>query len=255
MWLDRPKAGQAPLCYAGASVAAVAIGSYMYYTSRPEPSVSVSSSTPISEVKKDLVMKVSPKDKLKPKGLKGISDQQIEYHFETHYKGYVNKISEIWEKQQTVDLGKANQNYSDYRELKVEESFNWMGVVLHELYFENIKDGQGTKPTENLTKMIEETFGSFDKWKADFKACGIALRGWAILVYDLSSKRLINNGLDAHNVYGFLNAVPLLILDVYEHAYYTDQGPKRAPYIDAFFENVNWDIVNKRLNAAMKSST
>lgn len=200
-------------------------------------------------------MKISPKDQLKPKSLKGISDQQIEYHFETHYKGYVNKVNEIWEKQQTVDLSKANQNYSDYRELKVEESFNWMGVVLHELYFENIKDGQGTQLGSNLNKMIEESFGSFDKWKADFKACGIALRGWAVLVYDLSSKRLMNNGLDAHNVYGFLNAAPLLVLDVYEHAYYADQGPKRAPYIDAFFENVNWDVVNKRLNAALKSST
>ena len=206
-------------------------------------------------MKKGLVTKVGPKDKLKPKGLKGISDQQIDYHFETHYKGYVNKINEIWEKQQTVDRSKANQNYSDYRELKIEESFNWMGAVLHELYFENIKNGQGTKPGTKLTKMIEESFGSLDRWKEDFKACGIALRGWAVLVYDVSSKRFINNGLDAHNVYGFLNAIPLLVLDVYEHAYYADQGPKRAPYIDAFFENVNWEVVNKRLDSALKASS
>lgn len=206
------------------------------------------------EVKRGLAMKISPKDQLKPRGLKGISDQQVEYHFETHYKGYVNKINEVWEKLQTADRAKANQNYSEYRALKVEESFNWMGVVLHELYFENIKDGQGTQLGAKLTKMIEESFGSFDKWREDFKACGIALRGWSILVYDLSSRRLVNNGLDAHNVYGFLNAIPLLVLDVYEHAYYVDQGPKRAPYIDAFFENVNWDVVNKRLDAALRAS-
>jgi len=202
-----------------------------------------------------LVTKISPKDQLKPKGLKDISDQQIVYHFETHYKGYVNKINEIWERQQTADRSKANQNYSDYRELKVEESFNWMGVVLHELYFENIKDGQGTKPGIKLSKMIEESFGSLDRWKEDFKACGMALRGWAVLVYDILGKRLITNGLDAHNVYGFLNAIPLLVLDVYEHAYYTDQGPKRAPYIDAFFENVNWEVVNRRLDSALKASS
>ncbi|MCJ7760517.1 superoxide dismutase [Candidatus Bathyarchaeota archaeon] len=200
-------------------------------------------------------MKITPKDQIKPKGLKGISDQQLEYHFETHYKGYVNKINEIWDKQQTTDRSKANQNFSDFRELKVEESFNWMGAVLHELYFENIKDGQGTQRETKLNQMIEESFGSFEKWKEDFKACGVALRGWAILVYDLSSNRLMNNGLDAHNSYGFLNAIPLLVLDVYEHAYYTDYGPKRVSYIDAFFENINWNVVNGRLATALKSAS
>lgn len=197
--------------------------------------------------------KLSPKDYLKPKGLKGISDQQLEYHFETHYKGYVAKVNEVWDRLQTVDRSKANQNFSDYRALKVEESFNYMGVVLHEFYFENIKDGMGTKPSAKLMQHIEKNFGSFEKWKEDLKACGIALRGWAILVYDLSNGKLINNGLDAHNVYGLLNALPLLVLDVYEHAYYADQGPKRPPYIDAFFENINWNVVNKRFEAAIQT--
>jgi Fe-Mn family superoxide dismutase len=197
--------------------------------------------------------KVTPKEQLKPTSLRGISDQQLAYHFETHYKGYVAKINEVWERMQVVDRSKANQNFSDYRALKVEESFNYMGVVLHELYFENIKDGKNTAPSARLMEHINKSFGSFDKWKEDFKACGIALRGWAVLVYDLTSGRLINNGLDAHNVYGLLNTMPLLVLDVYEHAYYTDQGPKRSPYIDAFFENVNWNIVNKRFETAVKA--
>jgi len=200
-----------------------------------------------------LSTEVSPRDELKPKGLVGISDRQIEYHFETHYKGYVAKINEIWERMQAADRSKANQNFSDYRALKVEESFNWMGVVLHEHYFENIKDGKGTTPSARLMEHINKNFGSFEKWREDFKACGIALRGWAVLVYDLTSGKLINNGLDAHNVYGLLNAMPLLVLDVYEHAYYADQGPKRPPYIDAFFENVNWNVVNKRFEAALRA--
>lgn len=201
-----------------------------------------------------MVTKLIPKDHLKPKSLKGISDKQLDYHFETHYKGYVAKLNEIWERLESVDRTKANQNFSDYRALKVEESFNYMGVVLHELYFENLKGGEGTKPSQQLKEQLEKNFGSLDKWKEDLKACGLALRGWAILVYDLSNGRLINNGLDAHNLYGLLNTMPLLVLDVYEHAYYIDQGPKRAPYIDAFFENINWNVVNKRLENALRLS-
>jgi Fe-Mn family superoxide dismutase len=74
-----------------------------------------------------------------------------------------------------------------------------------------------------------------------------------VLVFDLSTGRLINNGLDAHNVYTLTNTIPLLVLDVYEHAYYADYGPKRAPYMDAFFENINWDAVNKRLDKALRA--
>jgi Fe-Mn family superoxide dismutase len=197
--------------------------------------------------------KVTTKEELKPRGLMGISDRQIDFHFDTHYKGYVTKLNEVLEKLETADRGKANQNYSEYRALKVEETFNHMGVLLHELYFENLKDGKGTKPGAKLVEQIEKNFGSFERWKEDFKACGMALRGWAVLVLDLGTGRLINNGLDAHNVYALMNAIPLLVLDVYEHAYYVDYGPKRAPYIDAFLENVNWDVVNKRLEKASRA--
>ena len=197
--------------------------------------------------------KIAPKEELKPRGLAGISDKQIDFHFDTHYKGYVNKLNEVLEKLETADRSKANQNYSEYRALKVDETFNHMGVVLHELYFENLKDGKGTKPGERLTELINKNFGSMEKWKEDFKACGIALRGWAVLVLDLSTGRLINNGLDAHNVYTLTNAIPLLVLDVYEHAYYVDYGPKRAPYIDAFLENANWNVANKRLEKGLRA--
>ena len=199
-----------------------------------------------------MAYQVNSKDKVKPKGLKGISDAQVEPHFEKHYKGYVKKINEVWTKLDTVDRSQANQNFSDFRALKVEESFNWMGVVLHELYFENLSN-KGGKVSGAIKKAIEKNFGSFEKWKEDFIATGLALRGWSVLVLDLSSGRLINNGLDAHNVYGFMNAIPVLVLDVYEHAYYIDQGPDRKKYIDAFFENINWDVVNKRFEKATKA--
>jgi len=197
--------------------------------------------------------KITPKEELKPRGLAGISDKQIDFHFDTHYKGYVTKLNEVLEKLENADRSKAHQNYSEYRALKVEETFNHMGVVLHELYFENLKDGKGTEPNTKLMEQIGKNFGSFERWKEDFKACGMALRGWAVLVFDLSTGWLINNGLDAHNVYTLTNTVPLLVLDVYEHAYYVDYGPKRAPYIDAFFENTNWDAANKRLDRALRA--
>lgn len=196
--------------------------------------------------------RVTPKEELKPRGLTGISDKQIDFHFDIHYKGYVTKLNEVLEKLENADRSKANQNYSEYRTLKVEETFNRMGVVLHELYFENLKDGKGTEPSAKLVGQIEKNFGSFERWKEDFKACGMALRGWALLVFDLSSGNLINNGLDAHNVYTLTNTIPLLVLDVYEHAYYADYGPKRASYIDAFFENINWNVVNGRLDRALR---
>ncbi|EQD58511.1 superoxide dismutase, partial [mine drainage metagenome] len=79
------------------------------------------------------------KDGLKPKDLDGISNQQIDYHFETHYKGYVNRLNEIWEKLLSTDRSKANQNYSEFRELKLEETFNYDGALLHELYFGNLQ--------------------------------------------------------------------------------------------------------------------
>jgi Fe-Mn family superoxide dismutase len=94
--------------------------------------------------------KITPNEELKPRGLVGISDKQIDFHFDTHYKGYVTKLNEVLEKLENADRSKAHQNYSEYRAMKVEETFNHMGVVLHELYFENLKDGKGTEPSVKL---------------------------------------------------------------------------------------------------------
>lgn len=191
------------------------------------------------------------KDKFKPKGLDGISDQQIEYHFETHYKGYVNKLNEVWEKLSTADRAKANQNYSEFRELKLEETFNFDGALLHELYFDNMSKDHGQIP-ENLKKHLEKDFGSYEKWVEDFKATGVGFRGWSLLVFDLNTGKLRNIGADVHNTNGIWNAIVVMALDVYEHAYYTDYGPKRAPYLDAFMKNVNWPAVAKRYEKATK---
>lgn len=191
------------------------------------------------------------KDKYKPKGLEGISDQQIEYHFETHYKGYVKKLNEIWGKLPSVDRGSANQNYSDLRSLKFEETFNFDGALLHEIYFGGLTHEHGQVP-ESFKNAVAKDFGSYEKWVEDFKATGVAFRGWSLLVFDLNTGKLRNIGADAHNTNGIWNAIVVLALDVYEHAYYVDYGAKRPPYLDAFMKNVKWSEVVERLEKAKK---
>jgi superoxide dismutase, Fe-Mn family len=185
--------------------------------------------------------------------LNGISENQIRQHY-TLYEGYVNKTNELWGKLETVDKSKANQTYSDLREAKVELSFAWDGVILHELYFENLGGGGGD-PTEEVRKALEDSFDSYDKWVEDFKASGISARGWVITSYDPKVGKIFNYIADSHNSYGIWNAVPLLILDTYEHAYLIDFGVKRPPYIDAFMNNIDWQVVAKRLSDAQKRAS
>jgi len=179
----------------------------------------------------------------------GISRRQIEEHY-TLYQGYVNKTNEIRSKLETVDRSKANQTFSDLRELKVELSFAWNGVKLHELYFENL-GGKGGEPPEKVMQLIQSSFGSFESYIEDLKASGIAARGWVVTALDEDGK-LYNYVADAHNMYGIWNAVPLVVMDTYEHAYVIDYGVKRPPYIDAFLKNLSWDPVLERLNKARR---
>ncbi len=178
----------------------------------------------------------------------GISRNQIEQHY-TLYQGYVNKVNEIRGKLESADRAAANQTYSDIRELKVELSFALDGVKLHDAYFNNL-GGKGGPASGKAGELIGRDFGSFDAWQADLKASGTSARGWVIMAYDLDDHKLSNFIADDHNTYGIWNAVPILVLDTYEHAYMIDYGVKRPPYIDAFLRNIDWDEVNRRLQVA-----
>jgi superoxide dismutase, Fe-Mn family len=175
--------------------------------------------------------------------LVGISSRQIEEHY-TLYEAYVKKTNDILSMIPGIDRSKANQNYSDFRELKVELSYTLDGVKLHEAYFGNL--GAAGQPSAKLQQMIMDSYRSMDEWEADFRASGTSARGWAICAFDFDSDKLYNYIADDHNTYGIWNAMPLLVLDTYEHAYAIDYGVKRPPYIDAFVRNINWDEVNKR---------
>ncbi|MCL4371644.1 MAG: Fe-Mn family superoxide dismutase [Chloroflexi bacterium] len=177
----------------------------------------------------------------------GISKRQIEEHY-TLYQGYVNKTNEVRSKLESADRSKANQTFSDLRELKVELSFAWNGVKLHELYFENL-GGKGGQPAGKVLAALEANFGSFDKYIEDLKASGIAARGWVVTALDEDGK-IYNYVADSHNSYGIWKATPLVVLDTYEHAYVIDYGVKRPPYIDAFLKNLSWEPVAERLGKA-----
>lgn len=177
------------------------------------------------------------------KTLEGLSEKQLKEHHDVLYVGYVKKWNEIQEKLRSVDRSSANATYSDYGEMKREETFALNGVKLHEGYFENMV-AEGNPPAGNIKEMIERDFGSYEKWMEDFKALGIAARGWAILAYDLDEQRLYNYLCDSHNQGGVWNSVALLIMDVYEHAYFIDFATARKAYIDVFFKNIDWNFVN-----------
>ena len=174
--------------------------------------------------------------------LDGISRETVEAHYKL-YQGYVNKRNEILGKLSDVDLSTANQVYSDVRSLKVDLTFAIGGIKNHEVYFEHL-GGTGGDPAGVFGELVRRDFGSVENWKADLKATGLAGRGWAWTAYDFDEGRLFNYIGDAQNSFPVWNASPLVALDVYEHAYFIDYGTDRASYIDAFFNNLDYDVVN-----------
>jgi superoxide dismutase, Fe-Mn family len=174
--------------------------------------------------------------------LDGISRETIEAHYKL-YQGYVNKRNEILGKLDGVDLSSANQVYSDLRALKVDLTFAIGGIKNHEIYFEHL-GGNGGEPVGIFSDLVKRDFGSVDAWKADLKATGLAGRGWAWTAYDWDEGRLFNYIGDAQNTFAVWNATALVALDVYEHAYFIDFGTDRAAYIDKFFDNLDYDVVN-----------
>ncbi len=184
---------------------------------------------------------------LKYKKLEGLSERQLSEHHDVLYAGYVKKYNEIVEKLKTVDLESVNGTYSDLRELQLEKTFALNGIKLHEYYFENMTD----KPSNcegPIKQLIEQRWGSYEKWAAEFAAMGVAARGWVVLSIDLDNPPGLDNILcDMHNQGGVWNSGSLLVMDVYEHAYFLDYATARKDYIAAFMKCIDWQAVNDRI--------
>jgi superoxide dismutase, Fe-Mn family len=174
--------------------------------------------------------------------LDGISRASVEAHYKL-YEGYVNKRNEILRKLAEVDTSAANQVYSDFRGLKVDLTFAIGGIKNHEVYFEHLGGGGGD-PDGAIAGLVERDFGSVEAWRSDLKATGMAARGWAWTAFDWDEERLFNYIGDAQNTFAIWNATPLVALDVYEHAYFLDYQTDRSSYIDAFFNNLDWGVIN-----------
>lgn len=185
-----------------------------------------------------------PKNFDSKKKLEGISERTMTEHIKL-YEGYVKKTNEIMEKLKSVDKGAANATYSELRALKVELSFAYDAMVNHEIYFGHL-GGDGKEPQGKFAEDIEKNFGSFQNFKADMKATGLAARGWVWLAYNWDTKTLFNYLGDSHNTYLIWNSSILVCLDVFEHAYWADFGTARASYIDAFFNNMDWKLIEKK---------
>jgi Fe-Mn family superoxide dismutase len=200
------------------------------------------------------------KNTYKPKqfdlsGLNGISDKTLELHFKL-YEGYVKETNNLTERiSEFLKDGKVDQDEMPaYSELTRRLGFEYNGMVLHEYYFGNMKRHGAGDPAKdsNFTKAAEESFGSYKVWKADLVGIG-KMRGvgWAMCYQNPENGRLSNHWITLHetgNVSGF---TPVLVMDVWEHAFLLDYKPAERPkYIEAFFTNIDWDAVEGRLKTA-----
>jgi len=186
-------------------------------------------------------------------GLKGISDQTLEMHFKL-YEGYVKETNKLTERidEFIKDANVDQEEMPAYSELTRRLGFEYNGMVLHEYYFDNLISGGGTgdpAKTSQFVKAAESSFGSYDIWKADFVGIG-KMRGvgWAICNQNPSNGRLSNHWITLHETGNVAGFDPILVMDVWEHAFLLDYKPAERPkYIEAFFTNIAWAEVEKRL--------
>lgn len=188
-----------------------------------------------------------------PAKLKGISEKLIRSHWENNYTGAVKALNAVEQRLEVMLKDKDLPAYM-YGNLKREELIRTGSLVLHENYFANL--GGDGHASGKATDLIKQWFGSYEQWEMEFKKTANALgggSGWAVLAYNLYTGEVHNYWAWDHTNSAPMSR-PLLVLDMYEHAYHMDYGAAAAKYVDAFMQNVNWDEVNRRIETAMKAS-
>jgi len=199
-----------------------------------------------AQARKEEKMAYTAKDYSKLLGMEGLSDTLLKNHF-TLYQGYVTNTNKLMDTlAQMLKEGKVGT--PEFAELKRRFGWEFNGMRLHEYYFENLGGKGGLEKTGKLFKKISEDFGSYEAWEKEFKAIG-TMRGigWAVLYQDSLTGGLINFWINEHDVGHPAGCTPILILDVFEHAFMVDYGLKRADYIEAFFKNIHWKAAEGRL--------
>ncbi len=179
-------------------------------------------------------------------GTAGFGDTMLKNHF-TLYQGYVNNVNKVYDAlAQMLKDGKAGT--PEYSELKRRFGWEFDGMRLHEFYFWSMrKGGKALDRKSKLAKKLADDFGSVENWEADFRAlAGMRGIGWVVLYFDLHAGRLFNVWINEHDGGHLAGCEPLLVMDVFEHAYMTDYGIKKAGYIDAFFKAIDWETAAQR---------
>lgn len=184
-------------------------------------------------------------------GMSGFSDTLLNNHFKL-YLGYVKNTNAILEKLNTM-LAAKKDNTPEYAELKRRLGWEFNGMLLHEYYFENLGGSQPIDANTAFYKKITESFGSFENWKQDFISTGMMRGiGWVIVYWEPETGKLVNVWVNEHDTGHLSGARPLLVMDVFEHAYITDYQLDRAKYIEAYFKNINWQVTAGRFMAQQK---
>jgi Fe-Mn family superoxide dismutase len=208
--------------------------------------VSGEAKTSQAKERKEEKMAYSAKDYNRLIGMEGFSETLLKNHF-TLYQGYVTNTNKSMDALSQL-LKEGKTGIPEYAELKRRLGWEFNGMRLHEYYFENLGGKGGISKSGKLYQKLVESFGSYEAWEKDFKATG-SMRGigWAVLYQDVLSGNFINFWINEHDVGHPSGGMPILIMDVFEHAFMIDYGLKRADYIEAFFKNINWAELEKRL--------
>ncbi|MBU2608885.1 MAG: Fe-Mn family superoxide dismutase [Chloroflexi bacterium] len=179
-------------------------------------------------------------------GMKGFSDTILNNHF-TLYQGYVTNTNKLMDTLAAM-LKDGRVGTPEYAELKRRMGFEFNGMRLHEYYFGNLGGKAALDKSGKLGKKLAEDFGSYEDWEKDFKGTG-TMRGigWTILYQDNIAGKLFNQWINEHETGHPAGCAPILVMDVFEHAFITDYELKRAAYIEAFFKNMNWGVAESRL--------
>jgi Fe-Mn family superoxide dismutase len=191
-------------------------------------------------------MSYTANDYAKLIGMEGFSETLLKNHF-TLYQGYVTNTNKVLDSLATM-MKEDKGGMPEFAEMKRRLGWEFNGMRLHEYYFENLGGKGGIKKDGKLAAKFSEDFGSYEAWEKYFRATG-AMRGigWAVLYQDLSNGKLINFWINEHDAGHPTGGNPILIMDVFEHAFMLDYGLKRADYIEAFFKNIDWKTVEARL--------
>tara|TARA_B100000287_G_C20517830_1_gene735693 strand:+ start:76 stop:753 length:678 start_codon:yes stop_codon:yes gene_type:complete len=182
-----------------------------------------------------------------------LSNDNFQNHIEL-YQGYLKNFNEISAKLDTVDKQNVNCNHSEFRSLKIDETFNMNGVYLHELYFSNIGDPNSEIKMDSLAYMrLARDFGSFDAWQKDFIACAAASQcGWAITYLNTYTQTYMNAVVDLHTNNVPFGSIPIIVMDAWQHAYYRDYLKDVTTYTRAMMKLLRWPVIEERIQKADK---